>query len=92
MLRASFDTERVADGLRRYQKFTQPGPSSPHIVLLRQQQAARQASSQAKQWFIAAATFVQETEIEVRVRVALEVLVDRWIEANVPTDVAMPTR
>ena len=56
-LQAAFDTELAADELRRYQKFAKPGQPSPHIVQLRQKQAAaRQASSQSKQSFIKAAT------------------------------------
>lgn len=87
-LQAAFDTELAADELRRYQKFAKPGQPSPHIVQLRQKQAAaRQASSQSKQSFIkAAAAFVRETGIEVPQRVALEVFITRWIDANVPKD------
>jgi hypothetical protein len=89
VLQASFDTGVVADELRRYQKFARPGQPSPHIVQLRQQQAAaRQASHQSRQSFIkAAAAFVRETGIEAPPRVALEVFVTGWIEANVPKDV-----
>ena len=89
VLQASFDTDVVADELRRYQKFARPGQPSPHIVQLRQQQAAaRQASNQSKQSFIkAAAAFVREAGIEVPPRVALEVFVIGWIEAHVPKDV-----
>jgi len=93
MLQASFDTEVVADELRRYQKFARPGQPSPHIVQLRQQQAAaRQASHQSKQSFIkAAAAFVRETGIEVPPRVALEAFTIGWIEAHVPKDVIAAT-
>jgi hypothetical protein len=89
MLQASFDTAVVADELRRYQKFAKPGQPSPHIVQLRQQQAAvRQASSQSKQSFIkAAAAFVREAGIDVPQRVALEAFITGWINANVPKDV-----
>ncbi|MGH8157572.1 MAG: hypothetical protein ACREPQ_05595 [Rhodanobacter sp.] len=85
-LQASFDTEQVADELRRYQKFAKPGQPSPHIVQLRQQQAAvRQASSLSKQSYIkAAAAFVREAGIEVPPSLALEVFITRWIEVNVP--------
>lgn len=88
MLQAAFDTEVVADELRRYQKFARPGQPSPHIVQLRQQQAAaRQASSQSRQAFIqVAAAFVRDAGIEVPPRVTLEAFVIRWIEINVPTD------
>jgi len=87
-LQASFDTELVADELRRYQKFAKPGQPSPHIVQLRQQQAAaRQASSQSKQSFIhAAAAFVRDAGIQVPQRVALEVFITNWIDANVPKE------
>ena len=93
MLQASFDTEVVADELRRYQKFARPGQPSPHTVQLRQQQAAaRQASHQSKQSFIkAAAAFVRETGIEVPPRVALEAFTIGWIEAHVPKDVIAAT-
>ena len=86
VLKASFDTEMVADALRRYQKFARPGQPSAHIVQLRQQQAAaRQASSQSKQSFIkAAAAFVRAVGINVPPRVALEVFITGWIDANVP--------
>jgi len=87
-LQASFDTELVADELRRYQKFAKPGQPSPHIVQLRQQQAAaRQASSQSKQSFIQAATaFVRDAGIQVPQRVSLEVFITNWIDANVPKE------
>jgi hypothetical protein len=88
MQQAAFDTQWVADELRRYQKFARPGRPSPHVVQLRQQQAAaRQASSQSRQAFIqAAAAFVRDADIKVPQRVALELYVTRWIDANVPTD------
>jgi hypothetical protein len=86
MLKAAFDTEVVADELRRYQKYARPGQPSPHIVQLRQQQAsARQASSQSRQAFIkAAAAFVRDADIEVPQRASLEVFIIGWIEAHVP--------
>jgi hypothetical protein len=70
-----------------------PGQLSPHIVQLRQQQAAaRQASNQSKQSLIRAATaFVRETGIEMPPRVALEVFITSWTEANVPKDVVAAT-
>lgn len=91
VLQAAFDTEVVADELRRYQKFARPGQPSPHIVQLRQQQAAaRQASSQSKQSYIkAAAAFVREVGIEVPQRVALEVFIGQWIDINVPKDIVL---
>lgn len=87
-LQASFDTEQVADELRRYQKFARPGQPSPHIVQLRQQQAAaRQATSLSKQAYIkAAAALVREAGIEVPQSMALEVFITRWIDANVPVE------
>ncbi len=90
MLQVAFDTEQVADELRRYQKFAKPGQPSPHIVQLRRQQAAtRLASSQSRQAFVqASAAFVRDAGIEVPPRVALELFVARWIEINLPADVA----
>lgn len=86
VVQASLNGERVADALRRYQKFAKPGQPSAHIVQLRQQQAAaRQAGSQARQAFIkAAAAFVRTAGIEVPPRVALERFVIEWLDANVP--------
>lgn len=88
-LQAAFDTELAAAALRQHQKFARPGQPSPHIVQLRQKQAAaRQASSVSRQAFVAAAAaFVREAGIAVPPRVALELYVTRWIDANVPTDV-----
>ncbi len=90
MLQASFDTELAADELRRYQKYSKPGPPSPHIVLLRQSQAAaRLASSRSKQSFIHAATaFVRTAGIQKPPRLPLEVFANRWIDSNVPTEFA----
>ena len=87
-LQAAFDTALAADELRRYQKFAKPGQPSPHIVQLRQKQAAaRQASSQSKQALIkAAAAFVRDASIEVPERVALELYITRWIDINVPKE------
>jgi hypothetical protein len=85
VVQASLDGERVADALRRYQKFAKPGQPSAHIVQLRQQQAAaRQAGSQARQAFIKAAAFVRTAGIEVPPRVALERFVIEGLDANVP--------
>ena len=87
-LQAAFDTALAADELRRYQKFAKPGQPSPHIVQLRQKQAAaRQASSQSKQALIkAAAAFVRDAGIDVPERVALELYITRWIDINVPKE------
>lgn len=89
-LQAAFDTELAADELRRYQKYAKPGKPSPHIVQLRQKQAAaRQASSVSRQSLIkAAAAFMREADIEVPARVALDAFIVGWIETNVPRDAA----
>jgi hypothetical protein len=86
VLQGSFDSELVADALRRYQKFAKPGQPSAHIVQLRQQQAAaRQAGSQARQAFIkAAAAFVRTAGIDVPPRMGLEPFIAGWLDANVP--------
>jgi hypothetical protein len=94
VLQAARDTELVADALRRYQKFARPGRPSPHIVQLRQQQAAaRQASSQSRQTLIkAAAALVREAGIVLPQRLAIEVFITAWMDANVPEDVVEPDR
>ncbi|MEO7936212.1 MAG: hypothetical protein ABIR27_08130, partial [Dokdonella sp.] len=81
MLQAALDTELAANELRRYQKFSKPGPSSPHIVFLRRKQAAaRLASNQSKQSFIkAAAAFVRDAGIKFSPRLSLEVFPTGWI-------------
>ena len=88
MLQAALDTEIAADELRRYQKFSKPGPTSPHIVFLRQKQAgAQHARNQSKQSFTkAAAAFVRDAGIEISPGVSVEVFVTKWIDANVPTE------
>lgn len=93
MLQADFDTELAADELRRYQKFSKPGPTSPHIVFLRQKQAAaRHARNQSKQSFIkAAAALVRDAGIEISPRVSLEVFVTKWIDINVPAEFSPST-
>ena len=92
VLEAAFDTGQVADELRRHQKFARPGQPSPHIVQLRQQQAAaRQASSQSRQLLIqSAAAFVREAGIVPPARLALEVFIDGWMEAGLPKDPSTP--
>lgn len=87
-LQAAFDTTLAADELRRYQKYAKPGKPSPHIVQLRQKQAAaRQASNISRQSLIKAANaFVREAGIEVPERVALDEYIIHWIDANVPRD------
>lgn len=86
MLQASFDTTLAADELRRYQKFARPGQPSPHVVQLRQRQAAaRQASSQSRQALIRAATaFVRQAGIEPPPRVTLEEFILHWIDSQLP--------
>lgn len=90
MLRAAFQTELAADELRRYQKFAKPGQPSPHVVHMRQQQAAaRQASSQTRLALnVAAATFVRQAGITVPARMAIDVFISEWINRNVPTGFA----
>lgn len=87
-LQAAFDTTLAADELRRYQKYAKPGKPSPHIVQLRQKQAAaRQASNVSRQSLIKAANaFVREAGIDVPERVALDEFIIHWIDANVPRD------
>jgi hypothetical protein len=86
VMQAAFDTKLVADELRRYQKFAQPGKPEPHIVQLRRKQAAaRQASSVARQSLIrAAAAFVRDAGLEVPPRVALDVFITDWMDVNLP--------
>lgn len=83
---AAFDTRLAADELRRYQKFAKPGKPEPHIVQLRRKQAAaRQASSVARQSLIkAAAVFVRDAGLDVPPRVALDVFITDWMDANLP--------
>lgn len=90
VLQATFDTELVADELRRHQKFARSGPPSPHIVQLRRQQSTvRQTASQSKQSFIRiAAAFVREARLDVPQRIPLETFTIRWIDANIPQDSA----
>ena len=92
VLRASTETDPVADELRRYRKFVKPGQPSPMLVRLRQQQAAvQQASSVARQRFvIAAAAFAKAASIEVPARQTVEAFIVRWIELNLPVDSAPP--
>jgi hypothetical protein len=79
--RAAVSTTQVADALRRDQKFVRPGPPSPHLVRLRQQQAAaRQATNQAKQAFIVAAdALVRVFGLAVPARVGVEALAQAWL-------------
>ena len=81
--RAGVSTTQVADALRRDQKFVRPGPPSPHLVQLRQQQAAaRQATNQARQAFIVAADgLVRVLALSVPARKSLEVFAQGWIDA-----------
>ena len=81
--RAAVSVTQVADALRRDQKFVRPGQPSPHLVRLRQQQAAaRQATNQARQAFIVAADgWVRVFGLTVPPRKSLEVFAQGWIEA-----------
>lgn len=83
---AALDTRLVADELRRYQKFAKPGKPEPHIVQLRRKQAAaRQAGSVARQSLIKAATvFVRDAGLAVPPRIALDVFITNWMDANLP--------
>lgn len=80
--RAAVSTAQVADALRRDQKFVRPGQPPPHLVRLRQQQAAaRQATNQARQGFIVAADgLVRVFGLIVPARKSLEVFAQGWIE------------
>ncbi len=79
--RAAVSTTQVTDALRRDQKFARPGPPSPHLVRLRQQQAAaRQATNQARQAFIVAAdAWVRVFGLTVPARKPLEVFAQEWV-------------
>lgn len=88
--RAAVGTTQVADALRRDQKFVRPGPPSPHLVRLRQQQAAaRQATNQARQAFIVAAdALVRVLGLTVPEREGVEAFAQRWIEEKLSRDQA----
>ncbi|MEO7066394.1 MAG: hypothetical protein ABI114_05770 [Rhodanobacter sp.] len=90
VLQAAFNTEQVANELRRYQKFAKPGQPSPHIVQLRRQQAAaRQASSQSLQSLVKHATaFMRAATIELPAKMALEPFINQWLDASLPKEVA----
>lgn len=90
--RAAFQTVLVADELRRYQKFAKPGQPSPHVVQMRQQQAAaRQGGIHARQLLnVAAANFVRQADIAVPPRLALDVFIIEWINRHVPADFSPP--
>jgi hypothetical protein len=81
--RAAVSTTQVADALRRDQKFVRPGQPSPHLVRLRQQQAAaRQVTNQARQAFIVAADgLVRVLGLTVPQRKSLEAFAQDWIRA-----------
>jgi hypothetical protein len=91
-LQATADTELAADELRRYQKFAKPGQPSPHIVQLRQKQAAaRRASSLSRQSLNkTAVAFVRSADIAVPPRVALEDFILGWIDTQVPKNLVSP--
>ncbi|MHC1481666.1 hypothetical protein ACYJW8_15585 [Frateuria aurantia] len=79
---------QVTDILRRDQKFVRPGPPSPHLVRLRQQQAAaRQAGNQAQLAYVKAAQqLVRSWALEVPARLAVETFADQWIAQHIPMD------
>ncbi|MBU6247543.1 MAG: hypothetical protein KGN77_07280 [Xanthomonadaceae bacterium] len=79
--RAAVSTTHVSDALRRDQKFVRPGAPSPHLVRLRQQQAAaRQATNQARQAFIVAAdALVRVFGLAVPARVGVEAFAQTWL-------------
>lgn len=85
-LQADAGSALAAEELRRYQKFARPGQPTPHIVGLRQKQAAaRRATSVSRQSFVeAAAAFVREAHIAVPARVALEAFIGHWIDTTIP--------
>ncbi|TCV97373.1 hypothetical protein EC912_101382 [Luteibacter rhizovicinus] len=91
-LQAAFDTELVADELRRYQRFARPGQPSASIIQLRQKQAvARLASSRAKQALLQAEVgFVRAAGINVPPRKGLEAFMLEWISRHVPKDLVAP--
>lgn len=80
------ETARVADELRKYQKFVKPGRPSAFIVQLRQQQAsARQSSSLARQRFIRAGmAFLRVGALELPGKVTLEDFLPSWLDAHEP--------
>lgn len=82
--KAARDTVVVADELRRYQKFAKPGQPSPHIVQLRQQQAAaRMAAARAKQGFVLAARrWVDVSALVVPEKVSLEAFAMAWLDEH----------
>jgi len=88
MWQAALDSTLSQDELRRHQKFARPGAPSPHIVQLRQQQAAaRHASNQSRQAFNqSAAAFMHETGIKQAPRTTLEAFMIGWIEHQLPQD------
>lgn len=83
---AAHDTALAADELRKYQKFARPGQPSPHIVQLRQKQAAaRQASARGKQAYTKAAMeFARTLPLTIPPRESLDSVVTRWITLNIP--------
>lgn len=82
---ASFAPEQVPMIWVGTMKTTKPGQSSPHVMRLRQQQAAaRQASSLSRQSFIGmVAAFFRDARTKVPWRMALEMFITHWIGANV---------
>lgn len=79
---------QVADLLRRDQKFVRPGPPSPHLVRLRQQQAAaRQAGNQAQQaWVRSATALVRCWQLSPPAGQAVETFVAQWLARSLPPE------
>jgi hypothetical protein len=91
--RAAFQAALVADELRRFQKFAKPGQPTPHVVQMRQQQAAaRQAGNKARQLLnVTATSFVRQAGITVPPRLTIDVFISEWISRNIPTGDWPPT-
>ncbi|MBB3226869.1 hypothetical protein FHW69_001470 [Luteibacter sp. Sphag1AF] len=83
-LQAAFDTELAADELRRFQKFARPGQPSPHVVQMRQRQAAaRQASNQARQAQLKnAAAFAHMAQLTGPARRGADEVVLDWVHTS----------
>ncbi|SBV36871.1 conserved hypothetical protein [uncultured Stenotrophomonas sp.] len=83
LLQAEHDVERVADVLRRDQKYAPAGRPSIHIVQLRKQQAAaRQVMLVARQRLAQAAqTFVQASGLPVKAGQTPSTAAATWLQS-----------
>lgn len=83
LLQAEHDVERVADVLRRDQKYAPAGRPSIHIVQLRKQQAAaRQVMLVARQRLAQAAqTFVQASGLPVKTGQTPSAAAAAWLQS-----------